>query len=528
MSLKKKIVLTFFISAFLVGILAVLEYASFVTIRNEIRFLELTDSIRSRSLQLRRHEKNFFLYGPDSSAKEAREIRRYLDELGAIPCDHATGTKRATIRALRSDLEEYRGAFDATEALLADLAGQLKATRFPDPGAERFSPLLASAVYERPRQAAEFLRSAYGLPVEHPMMAGLHALDARIGDLRRTGESIIASAKELDRIARDEVDTVIGASQAAILIVFPAFLVTGVTLLFLTTRSVVRRLQLLMDVMEQSGHGALPHVKGPRKTWGTDEVGRLIRRFDDLQDELEERQADVERKNRELLETKKLAAIGTLAAGVAHELNNPLNNIGLASQVLVRELGESPPPAVAEAANDILGQTVRVKKIVGDLLEFARGREPELRDVELNDLIRGTLSRFRTTDGRVTFAPLESHAADAVVRADPDQLERVFINLFTNAVDATPDRGEVRVVVASSETHVQVRVSDTGRGIPKEALDKIYEPFFTTKEQGTGLGLAIVFNLVNKHGGEIVAHSVEGQGTTFVLTFPRAAQRLPT
>jgi signal transduction histidine kinase len=520
-SLKKKIVLTFFISAFLVGILAVFEYANFVAIRSEIRFLELTDSIRSKSLQLRRHEKNFFLYGPDSAAEEAREIRRYLDELGAISSDPATGTKKAAIRALRSDIEDYRSAFDATEALVADLARLLKATRSPDPGAARFSPLLASAVYERPRQAAEFLRSAYGLPVGHPMMTGLHDLDARINALRRTGESIIASAKELDRIARDEVEAVIGTSQAAIVIGFPIFLATGVTLLFLTTRNVVRRLRLLMDVMEQPGQAALPHVKGPRRTWGTDEVGRLIRRFDDLQDELEEREADVERQNRELLETKKVAAIGMLAAGVAHELNNPLNNICLASQVLVRELGGSAPPTVAEAASDIMGQTVRVKKIVGDLLEFARGREPEFREVDLNDLIRETLSRFRTVEGRVAFAPLQSRAADAVVWADPDQLERVFINLFENAVDATPGTGEVRVVVNSSETHVQVRVTDTGRGIPKEALEKIYEPFFTTKEKGTGLGLAIVLNIVHKHGSEIAVHSAEGKGTTFVITFPK-------
>ena len=107
-------------------------------------------------------------------------------------------------------------------------------------------------------------------------------------------------------------------------------------------------------------------------------------------------------------------------------------------------------------------------------------------------------------------------------RADPDQLERVFINLFNNAVDATPGTGEVRVVVTSSETHVHARVSDTGRGIPKQAVDKIFEPFFTTKEKGTGLGLAIVFNIVHKHGGEIAVQSEEGKGTTFALAFPRA------
>jgi signal transduction histidine kinase len=523
-SLKKKIVLTFFISAFLIALLAVFEYANFVAIRREIRFLELTDSIRSKSLQLRRHEKNFFLYGPDTSAEEAKAIRRYLDELGAMSSDPSTGTKNAVIQSLRASIQDYRSGFDATEARLKELARGLQAIRPPVVGAERFSPLLMAAIYERPRQAAEFLRSVYGVAAGHPVVTGLDDLDTRINALRRNGENIIANGKELDRIARDEVENVIGTSQAAILIVFPVFLVTGVTLLFLTTRNVVRRLRLLMDVMEQSGQGALAHVKGPMKNWGTDEVGVLIRKFDDLEDELEERQADVELKNRELLETKKLAAIGTLAAGVAHELNNPLNNIFVAMKVLVRELGDSAPPAVAEAASDIMSQTVRVKKIVGDLLEYARGREPQFRDVDLNDLIRGTLQRFRTMDRRVAFAPLESRAAEPVVRADPDQLERVFINLFTNAVEATPGTGEVRVLLTSSDSHVQVRVSDTGTGIPKDAQEKIFEPFFTTREKGTGLGLAIVFNVIRKHGGEIAVHSEEGNGTTFVITFPRAGR----
>ncbi len=521
MSLKKKIILNFFISAFLIAILAVFEYANFVTIRREIRFLESTDSIRSKSLQLRRHEKNFFLYGPDSSNEEAKTIRRYLDELDAMLSDPSTARKNAVIHSLRANMQDYRSGFDAMEARLKELARALEATRPPVTGAERFSPLLVAAVYERPRQAAEFLRSVYGLPVGHPFVTELNDLDSRINALRRNGENIIANGKELDRIAREEVESVIGTSQAAILIGFPVFLVTGVTLLFLTTRKVVRRLRLLMEVMEQSGHGPLAHVKGPMKEWGTDEVGLLIRKFDDLEHELEQRQADLELKNRELLETKKLAAIGTLSAGVAHELNNPLNNIYLAIKVLVRELGDSPPTAVAEAADDIVSQTVRVKKIVGDLLEYARGREPEFRDVDLNDLIGGTLRRFRSMDPRITFAPLESRAPEAVVRADPDQLERVFINLFTNAVEATPGTGEVRVLVTSSERHVQVRVSDTGRGIPKAAQEKIFEPFFTTKEKGTGLGLAIVFNIIRKHGSEIAVQSDEGNGTTFVITFPR-------
>ncbi len=522
MSLKKKIVLNFFVSAGLIAILTIVEYASFVAIRRQIRFLELTDTIRSNSLQLRRHEKNYFLYAPDSAAEESKAIHRYLDDLDATFSAAMRDTKSAAVGSLHDNVRDYRRGFDEIEVRLKDLAGRLRATRAPGVEAERVLPLLAAAIHERPRLAAEFLRSAYGMPAGHPILNGLNDLDARINALRKNGEDIIIDAKELDRNARGNVESVISISQAAILIVFPVFLATGVTLLFLTTRNVVSRLRLLMEVMEQSEKGHFEHVKTPEKEWGTDEVGLLIREFDDLEDTLEQRQADIEEKNRELLQSKKLAAIGTLAAGVAHELNNPLGNIYLSIQVLVREMGDCVPAEAREAANDIMSQTVRVKRIVGDLLEFARGREPQFREVDLNALIQGVLDRFRIADGQVAYT-LEAREQRAIVRADPDQLERVFINLFTNANEAALGKSEVRVLVASSDGHLQVRVSDTGKGIPKDAQDKIFEPFFTTKEKGTGLGLAIVFNTIQKHGGDIAVESEQGKGTTFVITLPRAA-----
>jgi signal transduction histidine kinase len=238
-----------------------------------------------------------------------------------------------------------------------------------------------------------------------------------------------------------------------------------------------------------------------------------------MEDELAAREAEIERKNRELLQSKKLAAIGTLAAGVAHELNNPLNNIYLSTQVLAREAGDSCPPAMKDVMGDILGQTVRVKKIVGDLLEFARGREPQLRDVDMNDLVRGIQVRMRGSMERIAFS-LEPATRGAVLQADPDQLEQVFINLFLNASDAMDGRGEIKVSIRASDDAVVAVVTDTGKGMPKDALDKIFEPFFTTKDKGTGLGLAIVFNIIKKHHGEITVASEEGKGTMFTITLP--------
>ena len=520
MSLKKKIILSFFLSAFLIAILAVFEYLNFAAIKKEIRFLELTDTVRSKSLQLRRHEKNFFLYSPGAAGEESQAIRSYLDELDGILAGSLPGAKEDVLRALRQSVHEYRRGFDGIAESLVDLSGALRKLRGTSGAAARFFPLLEGAMYERPHQAAAFLQSVYGMPADHHLVSGLNRLDTAIGALRRYGEDILINSKQLDRMARETVERHIHASQVAIAVVFPVFLVSGMVMLFLISRNVVAKLGRLIDVVERTGKGQYSHVAMPSGEPGNDEVGILIRKFDHMEDQLAEREGELARKNQELLQSRKLAAIGTLAAGVAHELNNPLNNISLSTQVLVRELGDSAPAAVKEVAGDILGQTVRVKKIVGELLEFARGREPVLRDVDLTGLIRGCFDRVRPTAGMVAFL-LDAPGGGVELRADPDQLEQVFINLFTNAADAMAGRGELSVAVMASPTHVQVRVSDTGRGMPAAALEKIFEPFFTTKERGTGLGLAIVFNIIRKHGGDITAVSEEEKGTTFVITLPR-------
>jgi len=519
MSLKKKIALSFIISAAIIAILAAFEYVNVVKIKNEIRFLELTDTVRTKTLQVRRHEKNFFLYSPAKSREESLSLHRYLDDLEASLAGPVTGARVDALRSLRSLAAQYRQGFDIIEAQLGDLVHKLRTIKGSYRQHRPFFSLIESAFYERPLQAADFLADVFQLQADHELLVGLRALDREISKLRKTGEDMIALSRDLDRNARENVETGIRSSQTAILVVFPLFLVTGIAMLFFITRNIVSRLRLLMDVMDKTGQGTIEHVKAPVKEWGNDEVGQLIRKFDDMEDELELRQAELSRTNQELLQSKKLAAIGTLAAGVAHELNNPLNNIYLSTQVLAREAGDSCPPAMKDVMGDILGQTVRVKKIVGDLLEFARGREPHLRDVDMNDLVRGVQARMRTEMERIAFS-LDPAPRGAMLKADSDLLEQVFVNLFLNAADAMAGRGELTVTVRALAGTVRATVADTGKGIPKDSLDKIFEPFFTSKDKGTGLGLAIVFNIIKKHHGDITVQSQEGKGTTFTITLP--------
>lgn len=521
MSLKKKIALSFFISAFIIAILAAFEYVNFVELKKEVRYLETTDTINRKSLQLRRHEKNYFLYSPQKADEESAAVHAYLDDLKDLLAKNPNIDKTDKL-ALRGSIAEYERLFTSIESSARRLTDLFERTKASYGKSEKFFSLVEATFLERPSQSAEFLEKVFLLPRMHALITGLRGLDEDIIALRKTGEDIVATSKDLDKAAREKAETVIRVSQVAILIFIPLFFVVGIGLLFFITTNVVRRLMLLINVVEKTGRGSYPHLSLPlSKGNAHDEVGVLIDKFNDMEDQLALREAELGRKNQELMQARKLAAIGTLASGVAHELNNPLNNIYLSAQVLAKEAGEHCTSEAKEAVNDIVGQTERVKRIVGDLLEFARGREPQFTQVELQGLISGAYQRLGGARNieNIRFS-FDVDPRQIVIAADEGQLEQVFNNLFANAVDAMEGRGSLSVSVRKEAGSAIVRISDTGKGIPPESVDKIYEPFFTTKDKGTGLGLAIVYNIVKKHGGDITVESEEGKGTTFTITLP--------
>lgn len=521
MSLKKKIALSFFISAFIIAILAAFEYINFIEIRKEIRYLEVTDTISRKSFQLRRHEKNFFLYSPQKADEESAAVQAYLDELKDI-LGRNPHIDKADQLSLRDKVGEYEQRFHKIESSTKRLTGEFKEAEAALKKNEQFLSLVESTFLERPARSAEFLVNVFLFPRTHRLISGLRELDTDITALRKTGEDILVISKDLDKVARENADAVIRLSQIAILIFFPLFFAVGIGMLFFISTNVVRRLMLLINVVEKTGKGSYPHLSLPLSRRNAhDEVGLLIDKFNTMEDQLALHERELEQKNLELMQTKKLAAIGTLASGVAHELNNPLNNIYIAAQVLAREAGEQCAGEVKEAVNDIVSQSERVKRIVGELLEFARGREPQFRDVELAGLIKDTYLHIGSSRdlGNIRFS-LESDPQQIVVSVDQGQMEQVFANLLVNAVDAMQGNGDLSVTIKKADEAVIIRVADSGRGIPRESLDKIFEPFFTTKDKGTGLGLAIVYNIIKKHGGDIAAESEEGKGATFVIVLP--------
>jgi PAS domain S-box-containing protein len=231
-------------------------------------------------------------------------------------------------------------------------------------------------------------------------------------------------------------------------------------------------------------------------------------------------------------QSEKLAALGTLSAGLAHELNNPIGIISARIELMLLESeGQELPSGVREDLGVIHRHAQRVARIVHSLLSFARRSAGLHTAVDLNQVVEETLLLVEKQVAREGIHLKRSLApALPVILGDATALQQVMMNLLLNARDATPQGGEIRVVTeASAEPPggARVVVSDTGSGIPAEALPRIFDPFYTTKPHGTGLGLSISYGIVRDHQGTCDVQSTPGVGTTFVLTFPATTKEPP-
>jgi len=278
-----------------------------------------------------------------------------------------------------------------------------------------------------------------------------------------------------------------------------------------------------IDQETPTGKGEVRHwviSKIPMWADNTGHVSHVITVGEEVTDRVEA--------NRAVARAEKLAAVGRLAAGVVHEINNPLATISACAESLEARVAEGAfdgSPAL-EDLREYLGlirsEAFRCKSITMGLLDFSRTRTSDHVTIDLADVIRSAarLLSHQRRSSAVEFR-LEIAADLANVSGDPGQLQQAIIALATNALDAMSDGGGMLSIIARNDgDKVVVEVSDTGIGIPAENLTKIFEPFFTTKEigRGTGLGLAVCYGILTEHGGTLNVQSTVGTGTTFTIT----------
>lgn len=222
----------------------------------------------------------------------------------------------------------------------------------------------------------------------------------------------------------------------------------------------------------------------------------------------------------QLRRTERVAELGTLASGMAHEIGTPMNVILGRAEYLMDRVKDEP---TRKGLQTIITQVERITKVMNQLLAFARRKPHERGPLQLKDIVENGLELFqeRLEKSRVTVEPALDGDCPNVL-ADGDQMSQVFINLVMNALHAMPDGGTLHVGLAQEDGVVKLTVADTGHGIPPEAVPKIFEPFYTTKEfgKGTGLGLTVVKGIIEEHQGTITVDSEEGKGTKFTIELP--------
>jgi signal transduction histidine kinase len=230
---------------------------------------------------------------------------------------------------------------------------------------------------------------------------------------------------------------------------------------------------------------------------------------------------ETQRMQQQMVQASKMAAVGELAAAVAHEVNNPLTGILGFSELLLAGLDRNDPRRADVAV--VHSEAMRARSIVRALLEFARPRPPQRIPTQPNDMVKSAvdLVRFRAQERRVTI--VEDYGSVPNLEIDPDALKQVLLNLFSNAFEAMPSGGELRVTTLKSDGRIGLRVADNGIGMDPTTRSRIFSPFFTTRagtEGGTGLGLSVGLRIVEGHGGSIEVTSEAGRGSTFTIWLP--------
>ena len=433
-------------------------------VQAKLRILAAVDRYTFEIQQARRFEKNYFLYGTN----------------------------------LQDALDQVRAAQDILGRDGTSMASIIGATAVATMG-------------ERVRRYEQLLVRLQGL--DPAARAPLTEIEA---ELRLHGADMVSSAEALATQERRSVEAMLVATQRIGVVFVGVLLLLIVLLATFIARQMLAPLNRIMLATRRIAEGDLTPIT-PRRRYH-DEFSELASSVNYMLHELVRRQ-------QLLVQSHKLTAVGTLTAGVAHELNNPINNMMLTAAALEEDYADMDDAGRMELVRDLVSESERARDIVRNLLDFARESEVQLAPLDVEQIIGETL-QLAANHVKLARVKVRGEVEENLpaVYGDRHQLTQVFLNLVLNALDAMPGGGTLTISIEKTDdrSFVNVDFADTGVGIPEPALDRIFDPFFSTKKQakGTGLGLSVSLGIIKQHGGDIRVQSEVGAGTTFTVSLP--------
>ncbi|MBB5348222.1 HAMP domain-containing protein [Desulfoprunum benzoelyticum] len=457
----------FNLGCYILGILgmSLISYNDMETTEDKIGILELAYSLNNIILEARRYEKNYLLY---NEAEAFEENGRYLAQ-----------------------------ARDTEKAILAT-GGKLK---------------IAPILEELDRQILSYGETMQSLSRQEDRTTAAYA--GIVDLLREMGKGMTEKAEELVAFERGQIHSNLNLLKKQLIAWSSLAVALGVVMPILLVFGIFGPLSVIKNATADIALGRFNRIQVINTR---DEMQQVMEAFNTMVRELERRQD-------QLVQSQKLSSIGTLTAGVAHQLNNPLNNISTSCQIALDELETGDLELLQRMLKNIDQETLRARDVVKGLLEFSRVQEFSLRTAPLAETVRRAV-RLVQSQIPADIALRVDIPDDLVLPMDTQRMQEVFLNMIINAAQAIGNRGTITITATADDQAGEaiIEVRDTGKGIPREIQGRLFDPFYTTKEegQGTGLGLSVVYGIIQKHQGHITVESSPGEGAAFFIRLPLA------
>jgi signal transduction histidine kinase len=551
MKIRDKLFLAFGLYILLAVILGFFSYKELRTISTRLVLVETADDITNTILEVRRYEKNFLMFKDEESVNELNKylgnLKQNIDDI-KIEIISEIGSENAS--KMKSDIVYYENlikiisdnfiAQREMESLVrekgriaenvnkaTDLQSLLVLRRYEKNimlYKNRDSYEVFKLTYERSHLTAKQEIIIYKTLVYK--LYQLYESERSIVDkMRMTARQIQSFSQNLSKKERANIASTIKISINLQVITLVLIIIAG----FIINRELATSIAApILDLERITKKITRGDFSESIEVKGHDEIASLAYSFNTMEEKLDHAMTSLEEiikklqeKQAQLVEAEKLASVGKLAAGIAHEINNPLTSVLTFSNLMLEQCPPGDPRH--ERLKLMVRETDRARNIVRQLLNF--GRETVIKPVriQINQPVSEIADSLVAQDAFKGIELSMSLGEDLPeVYADPAQIGQVVMNLLLNAIHAITPPGRIEVTTRLNGDHVLIIFSDTGKGIIEEHLHKIFDPFFTTKSmtKGTGLGLAVSYGIIKKHSGDITVESSEGKGTTFTVRLP--------